>query len=169
MVKGKLSRNSKQGHSILLKTQISEPCHWPGMVLNKISFNFSSCLSTRLFGLLSKRTMLSCQMREGMAYYTFKKKNINIYIFKLINVLLDLSWGTWTLSGSVWDLVPWPGMEPSPPALGAWSFSHWTARRAPHTLSLLLKQPRHSSLNFGTRNGILFCVFRCPCISTHQF
>ena len=93
MVKGKLSRNSKQGHSILLKTQISEPCHWPGMVLSKISFNFSSCLSTRLFGLLSKRTMLLCQMREGMAYYTIKKKKIYIYIyiFKLINVLLDLS------------------------------------------------------------------------------
>ena len=85
MVKGKLSRNSKQGHSILLKTQISEPCHWPGMVLNKISFNFSSCLSTRLFGLLSKRTMLSCQMREGMAYYTFKKKKIYIYLNLLMS------------------------------------------------------------------------------------
>ena len=24
------------------------------------------------------------------------------------------------------DLVPWPGIEPRPPALGAWSLSHWT-------------------------------------------
>jgi len=32
------------------------------------------------------------------------------------------------LSCSVWDLVPWPGMEPGPPALGEWSLCHWTTR-----------------------------------------
>ncbi|XP_028355588.2 GATOR complex protein NPRL3-like isoform X1 [Physeter macrocephalus] len=29
------------------------------------------------------------------------------------------------------DIVPWPGIEPSPPALGAWSLSHWTTREVP--------------------------------------
>ena len=29
------------------------------------------------------------------------------------------------------DLVPWPGIEPWPPALGASSLSHWTAREVP--------------------------------------
>ena len=33
-----------------------------------------------------------------------------------------------TFSCSMWDLVPWPGMESGPPALEAQSFSHWTAR-----------------------------------------
>ena len=28
-------------------------------------------------------------------------------------------------------LVPWPGIEPMPPALGAWSLNHWTAREVP--------------------------------------
>ena len=28
----------------------------------------------------------------------------------------------------MWDLVPWPGMEPGPPALAAQSLSHWTTR-----------------------------------------
>ena len=28
-------------------------------------------------------------------------------------------------------LVPWPGIEPVPPALEAWSPSHWTAREFP--------------------------------------
>ena len=28
-------------------------------------------------------------------------------------------------------LVPWPGMEPVPPALGTWSLSHWTTREVP--------------------------------------
>ena len=35
----------------------------------------------------------------------------------------SLSCGTWDLQ--CWDLVPWPGMEPGPPALGARSLSHW--------------------------------------------
>ena len=27
--------------------------------------------------------------------------------------------------------VPWPGIEHTPPALGAWSLNHWTAREVP--------------------------------------
>ena len=48
----------------------------------------------------------------------------------------SLSGGMQTLSGGMWDLVPWPGIEPEPPALGAWSLSHWTTREVPelHTL-----------------------------------
>ena len=32
------------------------------------------------------------------------------------------------LSCSEWDLVPWPGIEPVPPALGVWCLSCWTTR-----------------------------------------
>ena len=38
-----------------------------------------------------------------------------------------------TLSCGMWDLVPWPGMELRPPALGVWSLSHWTTREVPRT------------------------------------
>ena len=31
-----------------------------------------------------------------------------------------------TLSCSMWDLAPWPGIGPGPRALGMWSLSHWT-------------------------------------------
>ena len=31
----------------------------------------------------------------------------------------------------MWDPVPWPGIEPRPPALGAWSLSHWTTSEVP--------------------------------------
>ena len=44
------------------------------------------------------------------------------------------SWGMQTLSCGMWDLVPWPGIEPGPPALGAQSLSHWTTREVPLTL-----------------------------------
>ena len=33
---------------------------------------------------------------------------------------------------SIWDLVPWPGIKPWPPALGAQSLSHWATREVPN-------------------------------------
>ena len=35
------------------------------------------------------------------------------------------------LSCALWDPVPWPGIEPRPPALGVCSLSHWTTREVP--------------------------------------
>ena len=45
--------------------------------------------------------------------------------------VLGLSCHTQIFSCDVWYLVPWPGIKPGPPALGAWSFSHWTTREVP--------------------------------------
>ena len=36
-------------------------------------------------------------------------------------------------SCSLWDLVPWPGIKPRAPAVGARSLSHWTTREAPRS------------------------------------
>ena len=49
-----------------------------------------------------------------------------IYLFIFIFYLAALG-----LSCSMRDLVPWPGIEPGPPALGAQSPSHWTTREVP--------------------------------------
>ena len=43
---------------------------------------------------------------------------------RTVSVACKLIWG-------MWDLIPWPGIEPSFPALGAWSLSHWTTREIP--------------------------------------
>ena len=32
---------------------------------------------------------------------------------------------------SMWDLVSWLGIEPSPPTLAVWSLNHWTMREVP--------------------------------------
>ena len=40
--------------------------------------------------------------------------------------------GMQTISSSMWDLVPCPGIKPRPPALGAQSLSHWTTRKSSH-------------------------------------
>ena len=37
----------------------------------------------------------------------------------------------------MWDLVPWPGIEPGPPALGEQSLSHWTTREVPSATPLV--------------------------------
>ena len=52
------------------------------------------------------------------------------------------------LSCGMWDLAPWPGIEPWLPAMGAQSLSHWTTRELPHffftRLLLLLLLSRFS-------------------------
>ena len=55
----------------------------------------------------------------------------NMYLFIWLHLVLDAAcrifpFGMWTLSCSMWDLVPWPGIEPRPPTLETWSLSHWT-------------------------------------------
>ena len=50
------------------------------------------------------------------------------------------------LSFGLLDLVPWPGMEPGPPALGAWSLRHWTTREVP-VCSDCVFSPHHQAIN----------------------
>ena len=51
-------------------------------------------------------------------------------------------------SCSMWDLVLWPGIKPGPPALGAWSLSHWTARKS---LCKFMKRHRDSETTANVR------------------
>ena len=92
------------------------------------------------------RYSLQLQLWEVMGTEHSLPPFIYLCIFKYLFIYLaapGLSCGTWDLhcgmrdllvvacelfSCSMWDLVPWPGIEPGPPALGAWSLSHWTTR-----------------------------------------
>ena len=42
-----------------------------------------------------------------------------------------------TLRCGMWNLVPWSGIEPRPPALGAWRLSHWTTMEVPKLGALI--------------------------------
>ena len=46
-----------------------------------------------------------------------------------------------SLSRSMWDLVPWPGIKPRPPALGTQNLSHWTTWEIPQQKLDLLQTP----------------------------
>ena len=57
-----------------------------------------------------------------------------LYIYILIFIYLSvpgLSYGMPDFSFSMWNLVPQPGIEPRPLALGVQSLSHWTSRKDP--------------------------------------
>ena len=43
-----------------------------------------------------------------------------------------------TYSCGMWDIVSWPGIKPSPPALGAWSLRHWSPGESQGTLEFLV-------------------------------
>ena len=52
----------------------------------------------------------------------------SIYLFIYLLTVLWLTCPMQTLSCSMWELIPWLGIRPRPPALGTWSVSHWTTK-----------------------------------------
>ena len=77
--------------------------------------------------------------RSGISILCFKKNLFYIHLGQAVSCghssTFIVMCGAFPLkqslsfSCSTWDLVPCPGMEPGPPALGAWSLSHWTTRK----------------------------------------
>ena len=45
------------------------------------------------------------------------------------------SCGMQTLTCSMWDLIPWPGIKPIAPEVGAQSLNLWTAREVSEIMS----------------------------------
>ena len=52
-------------------------------------------------------------------------------IFVVAHGLLSMWHADFLVAACMRDLVPWPGIEPKPPALGAQSLTHWTTREVP--------------------------------------
>ena len=97
--------------------------------------------------LLGCRFTSLCKYLYSSSIYRTAQFFQNIYYFDYLAVLgLNHVWGTfdlpcapegsficgiWALRYRIWDLVPWPVIQPRPPALGAWSHTHWTTREVP--------------------------------------
>ena len=87
---------------------------------------------------------LQCHLWSLPMCYKLQLQRLSFYVY----VFLFLFWlhqvlvaagGAFSLDVcSMCDLVPWPGIEPRPPALGAWSLSHWTTGEVLKQISLLL-------------------------------
>ena len=65
-------------------------------------------------------------------------KNLKAFVYLAAP---GLSCGMWNHSCSMWDLVPWSGIDPRPPALGVWSLSNRTTREVPPVSSYLRSSP----------------------------
>ena len=50
----------------------------------------------------------------------------------------------------MWDLVPQPGIQPRPPALGVQSLSHWTTREVPETVAFEMHEEGESRQDLVT-------------------
>ena len=66
--------------------------------------------------------------------YKIKYIYIYVYVFIWLHQVFIAECGIF--SCSMWDLVPWPGIKPRPPALGVQIFSHWTIREVPRSVTL---------------------------------
>ena len=56
------------------------------------------------------------------------------HVSSLIAICRIFSCGRQSLRWGMWDLVPWLGLEPGPPELGACNLSHWTTKEVPWIL-----------------------------------
>ena len=65
--------------------------------------------------------------------YLYLYLSIYLYIYTHTHTYI-YSCGMWTLSCSMWNLVPWPVIKAGPPALGALSLNHWTTTEIPVTV-----------------------------------
>ena len=78
----------------------------------------------------------------GYLFFNYFFYNIYLFVFVcLIHWVFFAVWGIFscgmqTLSCSMYYLVPWPGIEPEPPALREQSLSHWTTREVPLGISV---------------------------------
>ena len=100
-------------------------------------------------------------MTENVNHLSLNAKETSYFIFWLLQVLAAVrrisismwharpSVATCTLSRGMQDLVPRPGIEPRPSALGAQSLSHWSTKEVQKHCILL------SSIYYGVLS------FRC--------
>ena len=115
---------------------LSESCalaqgsYYPTLFSSPIFHRSQTCIVSWEFFLL----LLTLPFEFHSFTLFFKYLFICLFLYLAV---LGLSWGTqdlrlhcvpWTLSCAMQDLVPQPGIEPRPPALGVQSLSHWTIR-----------------------------------------
>ena len=81
--------------------------------------------------------------REMLCFFLY----IYIYLFIWLCWVLVAACGIF--SCCMWDLIPWPGIEPRPPTLGARSLSHWTTREVPRDAILLALKMEGRATSWG--------------------
>ena len=100
-----------------------------------IALHWLICICWTIFVFLEltlfKHGILKKKVRSGGKEtdmsYSFPKSPLERFFF------------LWPCPSACGILVPWPGMEPIPSTLEAWSLNHWTAREVPRKILLWVK------------------------------
>ena len=81
----------------------------------------------------NKRTRKKSFISSKRWSNTYIKKNYLFWLCWILVVARRISVVAWErlVAACMWDLVPRPGIEPRPPALGAQSLTHWITREVP--------------------------------------
>ena len=131
-----LTRDSKD---IDFKTQLHQSSYFPG-ISNSVSLNLSFLICKMGVHIGHSRQMKTTwkgRVRKAwgevklMIFFSEASPVSFFFLIIIYFAVLSLRSGMLSLRCSMWDLVPWPGIEPRCPALGAQSLIHWTTREIP--------------------------------------
>ena len=95
-----------------------------------------------------------------------------VWLHWVLVVALEIfSFSTWTLSCGMWDLLPWPRVEPGPLALGAQSLKHWTIRAVPTYCFFLMTRifKVYSLSNFQIYNIVWLTIVTMLYVTSPRF
>ena len=81
-------------------------------------------------------------LKEYMSPYHYF--TISYTVISTVSTIFSLSWLCQVLGAACGILVPWPGIEPRLPALGARHLSHWTTREVPASTLVFAQSNRWS-------------------------
>ena len=89
-----------------------------------------------------------------------KVNDANLLKYNIYSVILNLFlWLCWVLVAACGIYFPDQGSNPGPPALGAWSLSHWTTREVPYSVILNLIFPSVDKPKVIFFNNLSGCKF----------
>ena len=76
------------------------------------------CFLASKSSLKKKKKRALCLNSDGLSLYIFKTFVWLSRVLVVTHRIFDTHCSEWTFSCDLWDLVPWPGIEPLPPAVG---------------------------------------------------
>ena len=108
--------------------------------LNRSTSYLSLCLSLNSFCDETSRTWASLapETRYRAFWLGLRPRHVGSSPKQSFGWVWVPIWGTWFHHEACRNLIPWPGIEPIPPALEAKSLNHWTAREVLVATSVLL-------------------------------
>ena len=133
------------------RLQKSHNNSWNCLLYRKREKNNKNKTTYHIYVIVSRKFILSLTSLPFQILHLFLFSLIFIYLACCVLVMACriFNCGMQTLNCGTWDQAPWPGIELGLPALGTQSFSHWTTRKVPASLSNILLCPQSFLLSLS--------------------